>query len=281
LGKWPLSWRAALITSVTEARPVEIFRVSGPSFWPVVCAVGLVTVFGAEIFTLRPVAILGILVLIIGVVGWNWPDSPPSTDEEEDLFQEKVGIPVLLDGSRVVKRSAMWLWLLLEGIALTSFMFSYFFLRTQSESWPQDNLPLPDASLVGIVTLILLLNGFVLKRALTAVQSDKQLRMRLLLLAGFILETAALTLFFFDLTQLPFDWRTNGYGSIFFGLSGFVIFILLIGLGAGIFTQYWAWRGSYSAKKTLAVNNLTTYWLVLLPYWLFAIGLLYLSPYWN
>src|SRR5690606_23683392 len=40
LGRWPLTWRAALTTTPFDARPVEIFRVAGPSIWPFIAAVG-------------------------------------------------------------------------------------------------------------------------------------------------------------------------------------------------------------------------------------------------
>jgi cytochrome c oxidase subunit I+III len=281
LAEWPLKWRAALVTSTTEARPVEIFRVSGPSFWPVVCAVGLVTVFGAEIFTLRPVALIGILVLVVGVVGWNWPNTLPTSQEEEEKFERDIGIPVRPEGSRIVTRSAMWLWLLLLGIALASLMFSYFFLQVESDVWPQDNLPLPSMTWVLIATVLLLLNGYVVRRAVKAVEGDRLGRLRLMLLVGFILETTILALFVYDLSGLPYSWTTNAYGSIFFGLSGFIIFMFLIGLGSNLFTQYWSLRGIYSSKRMTAVENVATYWSMMIPYWLLAISLLYISPYLN
>jgi len=279
LAEWPLKWRAALITSVTEAKPVEIFRVSGPSFWPVVCAVGLVTVFGSEIFSLRPVALVGILVLVVGVVGWNWPDTSPTSTEEEKAFAEKYDIPVRPYGSRVVARSAMGLWLLLLGIALASFLFSYFFLQVQSDVWPQDNLPLPTAEWVALATLILAANAFVVRRAVQFIKAQNLGRTRLMLALGFLLEAAVLALLMYDLGQMPFDWRTNAYGSIFFALAGFLILMLLIGIGTNLFTQYWTWRGVYSPERSATIENTATYWMVIVPYWLLAIGILYGSPY--
>ncbi|MCA9973928.1 MAG: cytochrome c oxidase subunit I [Anaerolineales bacterium] len=279
MAEWPLNWRAALITSITEARPVEIFRVSGPSFWPVVCAVGLVTVFGSEIFSLRPVALLGILVLIVGVVGWNWPDPNPSPVEEELAFEAKYDIPVRQYGSQVVARSAMALWLLLLGIALTSFLFSYFYLQVESDVWPQGNLPPPGLTWVAIATVCLLLNGTAVRRAVLQLRQERIGRTRLWLAVGFVLETAVIALLVYDLAQLPFDWTTNGYGSIFFGLAGYMILMLLIGLGTNLFTQYWAWRGIYSPKRSATIDNTSTYWLVMIPYWLLVVGILYGTPY--
>lgn len=279
LAEWPLSWRAALITTATDAKPLEIFRVSGPSFWPVVCAVGLVTVFGSEIFSLRPVALLGLLVLVVGVIGWNWPDTSPTATEEEEAFEKEYGIPVRPYGSRTVARSAMWLWLLLLGIALTSFTFSYFFLRVESAVWPQGNLPLPAIKWVALATIPLLLNGVVVQRAVNAIKEERLGRARLMLALGFLLGAATLGLLVYEFVQLPFDWRTNGYGSIFFALGGFMMLMLIIGLGINLFTQYWTWRGVYSPQRSATIENTATYWIVMIPYWLVTIGILYGSPY--
>lgn len=279
LARWPLKWRATLVTTITDAAPVEIFRVSGPSFWPVVCAVGLVTVFGSEIFSLRPVALIGIGILLIGVVGWNWPQPNPTSTEEELAFEAKYGIPVRPYGSRVVTLSAMWLWLLLLGIALTTFTFTYFYLRVESSMWPQGNLPLPNVLWVALATPLLLANGFTARRSVQHIRADEQGRLRLMLGLGFLLEVAVLALFVYDLGQMPFDWSTNAYGSIFFAIAGFMILQLLIGLGTNLFTQFWTWRGIYSSTRSATVENNANYWLVMIPYWLIVVGILYGSPY--
>ncbi|MCB8944449.1 MAG: cytochrome c oxidase subunit I [Ardenticatenaceae bacterium] len=279
LAEWPLSWRAALITSVTDAQPEEIFRVSGPSFWPVVCAVGLVTVFGSEIFSLRPVALLGIIVLVIGVVGWNWPEPNPSSRAEEEAFEKAYNIPVRTFGSRIVARSAMWLWLLLQGIALASFSFSYFFLQVESDVWPQGGLAAPPVMRVGVALLLLLVNAVALRRAAQQIRQNRLRPVLVMLVVGFPLQVAALGLLVFDLWQLPFDWATNAYGSAFFGLAGYMVLMLVIGLGTSLFALYGTWRGFYSPDRSATVENTAVYWQIMVVYWLVMMGILYGSPY--
>ena len=65
LAGWPLRWRAALVTSVTYAQPQEIFRVASPSLWPFVAAVGLITIFAAEVFSTRWLVLAGALTLLV------------------------------------------------------------------------------------------------------------------------------------------------------------------------------------------------------------------------
>src|SRR5680860_495005 len=44
LAQWPLRWRAAAIVGTANARPQEVFRVAGPSLWPLIAASGVVLI---------------------------------------------------------------------------------------------------------------------------------------------------------------------------------------------------------------------------------------------
>lgn len=277
--RWPLKWRGAMITSTVEGKPVEIFRVAGPSLWPFVAAVGLVIVFAAEIFGLRAVSLLGIATLVLGIVGWNWPESVPTTDEEERAFTAECDIPVRSYGSQVVSRSAMYLLILLLGIALTSFLFSYFYIRIENETWPLDNLARPNLLLPAVGTLLLLLNGGSLRWAAQKLREERQGQLRLGLGLGFLLEVGALGVLFYDFSQLGYDWQINAYGSLVYIIGGFLALLLVTGIGINLFTQYWAWRGIYSSERKVAVENTALYWTAVIFFWLVTIGVVYVSPY--
>lgn len=279
LARWPLNWRAVLVTSALDAKPEEIFRVSGPSIWPFLTAVSLVTIFGAEIFELRPVALLGIFGLVTGIVGWNWPEDAPTTTEEEEAFAQKHNIPVRPHGSRTVNRGGMWLFILILGIALTTLLLSYFYIRLETPIWPPQNLPLPTLTWVGIATLPVLLNAAVLHWALRQLRKAKQRCLRAGLAAAFLLEVSTFALLTYDFSQLTFDWRINAYGSLFWVIGGFLFLLLLIGIGMNIFVQAWAWRGIYSPERFTPVENTAVFWTAMIAFWVVTIGVLYISPY--
>ena len=280
LGNWPTTWRAAMITSTVDARPVEIFRVSGPSIWPFIAAVGLVTIFGSEIFSLRPLSLLGIVVLVIAIIGWNWPSETPTSDEEERAFEKEHGIPVRTYGSRVVSRSAMMLLILLISIALASFLFTYFYIRVESPVWPQDGIGLPNLLWVGLGTLFMLLNVPILRWVVHKIRDDNDQRsLKLGLFLGFLLEVGVLATLFYDLSLLSFTWQTNAYGSAFYAVAGFMLLLLIGGIGINIFTQFWSWRGIYHKDRYVAIENTALYWTALAVIWLVAIGVIYVSPY--
>jgi heme/copper-type cytochrome/quinol oxidase subunit 3 len=103
--------------------------------------------------------------------------------------------------------------------------------------------------------------------------------LRLALGLTFILGALALTGLVLYYIRLPFDWTTNAYGSIFFTLGGYALVVLACGLAISLFTQFWAWRGRYTAREHLAVYNLLWYWTGAVGVWLVTFGVLFVLPY--
>ncbi len=281
LADWPVTWRAAMVTSAFEAKPEEIFRVSGPSLWPLTTAIGLITVFAAEIWQLHYTALVGIGIIIVSLIGWHWPSDTPTSDEEERAFEEKHGIPVWTTGSRAVGRGGMMLLILILWIALFCFHFSYFFLRVQHEVWPLDNLPLPNWSLAALSTGLMLLSGGTVLWAVRGIRGGSNVRLALGLFVTFGLGAAAVAVQVYDYLQLTFDWQTNAYGSLFYIVGGYAIVVTLGGLLINALTQFWAWRGQYTAQRHVMAENTTLFWYSAIALWIVVYGVLYGAPYFT
>jgi cytochrome c oxidase subunit I+III len=277
LGRWPLTWRAGLVTSALDAKPQELFRISGPSLWPTITAVGLVTIFASEIFSLRPISLLGIFVLLGGIVGWIWPEKAAAPDEAELAFEREHGIPVRRSGSQVVNRAAMWLFILLIAIALMTFLFSYFYVRLEQTSWPPDNLPLPGFLWVGLGAGSLLVSSLLMFWTLRRVRQGRPGWAGLAV--GLPFQVAATALLVYELWQTPFDWRINAYASLFFAINAFVLLWLLGGLFMSLLTLLWLWRGVFQENRSVAVENTAVYWLAIFVVWLVVIAAIYVAPY--
>jgi cytochrome c oxidase subunit I+III len=278
LAGWPLRWRAALVTSLTDARPQEIFRVASPSLWPFVSAVGLITIFAAEVFSERWLVLLGALVLGFGMIAWNWPEAAPVTEAEEEAFEREYDIPVTTKSSAAIARGAMALLLLVLGIAFGSLLLTYFYLRLDNPIWPPVGVQ-PPQPLLPALALVLLAGAAVSVRwAVHRIQAGDQGRLRLGLLLAFLLGAAALALTLYDFWQLEFEWSLNAYASIYYTLGGFLIALLAAGVVMGLLVLFWAWRGQYSRRHHIAVGNLLWYWYALVAGWLVGFGTLYLAP---
>lgn len=278
LAGYPLHWRAALLTSELDAQPQEVFRVSGPSIFPFVTAVGIMLIFGAEIFSARWVVVAGALVMILGLIGWHWPDRIETT-ERELAFEREHQIAVYPNGSPTVARWGMRLFVLLIGIALALFLFSYFYIRLSHAVWPPPEIPLPNVLLPSIATLFLVATGVAMYRARKVIEADQPQQLRIWLAVVFMLGALAAGLLYLDLRQLPFDHSSHAYGSLFYTFGGFLLVITSGGLVLNAFTQWWAWQGRYSARAHPAIEVSTLYWHATVVFWLIAAAVMYGTPY--
>lgn len=277
LSEWPLRWRAALITGAIDGEPVEIFRVAGPSIWPAVAGIALVVVFGSEVFSIHWLSILGILAFVVALIGWHWPNKIPYTDKERD-FEERFKIPVRPNGSVTIGRWGMGLALLLLGIALSSFLFTYFYIRLENPIWPPESIPAMGLVRPAIATVLLLLGVIVARWAVVSVRNGDLGKLRLGLALVFLLGAGALGIMIYEFVQLPFTWELNAYASIFYALGCYMLLLLFIALGMNLFVQAWAWLGHYTELDHAAVENSALFIYGIFVFWIITFGILYLAP---
>jgi cytochrome c oxidase subunit I+III len=273
-----VQWRAALVSSPLDGQPREVFRVSGPSIWPFIASVGTITIFAAEVFSLRLVSLAGILVVIVALAGWHWPDKAPSTEEEEERFEEEYGVAVYSGGSPTVTRWAMYLLILLIAIALATFLFSYWYLRLQATLWPLDGLPLPDLLPGGIMVGLALLAAVAAWLSLRAIRAGNHTPMRLFLALATLLAIAAIGVGAWDYSRVPFSWTDNAYGSLWWVLGAFAFAVMAAAVIMAVIVQYWGLQGHYSRRRNGAVANAARYFTAAFVVWLLTFGTLYLVP---
>lgn len=278
LSHYPTRWRGALTTSAIDAQPEEVFRVSGPSIWPFVTAVGIITIFGAEIFSLRILVGLGAITLIGGLIGWHWPN-PVETTEEELEFERTHGIPVRPNGSRIVARWAMSLLMLIVGIGLSALLFSYFYIRFQNTAWPPENIAMPNLFLPLISTVIMVLSGGAMWWGIKQIQQNHTGKLQMALAAVFGLGALALGILIYDFGQVDFTHETHAYGSLYYLLNGLLVLLVGSGLIQHGATQLWGWMGYYSDREHVAIEVTGRYWFATIAFWIVIVATVYVSPY--
>lgn len=279
LARWPTSWRAAMVTSTLEGRPLEIFRVAGPSIWPFVAAVGLIIVFGSEIWSLRWLAGIGALIFIASLVGWHWPRKSPTSEADEQAFAREHGILVQSHGSRTVARNGMILTLLVFGVGLADLLFSYFYIRLENQVWPPPGIGNPDWLLPVIGLVLWFLSLIPSTLSVRAIHEDRQPSLRNNLLFSLLLAAVGTGLVFYALLTKNYTVSDHAYASLFILIEGFLAFLMLGGLGMNLFVQYFARRGEYSSSRYIAVENTALYFTVTAVFGLIIAAVLYGIPY--
>ncbi len=278
LSEWPLRWRAALITGTSDADPEEVFRVAGPSIWPLVAALGTVAIFAAELLKLRLGALAGALVIVVAVIGWNWPEDAAITEEEELAFEERHRIPVRVGGSLALARWGTGLLILFLGIAFTSFLLAYFYLRLENLDWPPPGISLPAPGAAVVAGALVLAGAVSMYRALHGIKADDQRRLRVGLAVAAALGGIGVAVQALEVTGVVFDSQTHAYGSIFHVMGWFCLMVAVAGIVMALMTLYWAVRGRYTARRHVPVANVALYWAALAVIWVIGFATLYLTP---
>lgn len=170
-----------------------------------------------------------------------------------------------------------------EALLFSSLIASYFYLRFRAgpHQWPPPGIAPPELTLPLVMTAILWSSSIPVHLAAKAIERGRQRGLRLGLLAGFVLGATFLGLQLFveyPRTLTLFTPRTNAYGSLFFTLTGFHGFHVLVGLALSVFVQVRAWQGAFDHRRHLMVRNFAMYWHFVDAVWALILCTVYLSP---
>jgi cytochrome c oxidase subunit I+III len=278
MGEWPLRWRANLTVGVTSARPEEVVRIAGPSIWPLVAAIGTVTIFAAELLKLRVGALAGAAVLVAAVIRWNWPESIEMDIASEEAFERRHGIPVRPGGSPVISRWAIGLAVLFLSIFLGALLLSYFYLRIENTVWPPPGFSDPAIGTGALAFIVIVVAAVSARRALAAVQAGDLTGMRIAAALAALAGLAAMVVVIEDLWTLDFGATEHAYGSIFFTLASFLLVIAAAGAIMATMVLWWSRGGRFSARHHNPVVVLWRYWISVAVMWAAGLFTLYLGP---
>jgi cytochrome c oxidase subunit I+III len=278
LSQWPLRWRAAVIVGTADGRPQEVFRVSDPSIWPLVAACGVVVIFLAELVKLRWGAAVGALVIVGAVIGWNWPQEPPMSVEEEADFEREYGVPVNAGGSVIVATWGTAMVMLFVAIAFSALLLSYFYLRLANPQWPPPGVGDPGLSQAVLAAALVAASGAGIRAARRRLGAGDQRGFVRGLVLALVLAGAGVVVQWLDVAGLNLGWTDHAYGSIFLTLVGFVSVVALGAMIMLAMTVFWALRGGYTARRHAAIANVARFWTAMVVVWVVGYGVLYLGP---
>jgi cytochrome c oxidase subunit I+III len=278
LGEWPLRWRAAVVVGTSDARPVEIFRVSNPSIWPLITAGGVVMIFLAELVKLRWGAAVGAVIIIVAVIRWNWPQPPPMTADEEDAFEREYGVPVNAHGSVIVARWATGLLILFFSVAFSALLLSYFYLRLENPLWPPADVGIPPRGQAYVAAALVVASAAGVPFARRSIAGGDMRGFRGGLVAALLLGGAGVIVQVLALAELDVTWTAHAYGSIFYTLAGFVLAVAFAALIMLAMVVYWAHRGTYTYRRHAPIANVARFWSAMVVIWVVGFATLYFGP---
>jgi cytochrome c oxidase subunit I+III len=278
LSEWPLRWRAAVIVDTASGRPQEVFRVSGPSIWPLVAGGGVWLIFLSELLKLRIGIGIGALVIVAAVIAWNWPQEPPMTVEEEEAFEREHGVPVNAGGSVVVAAWGTGIAILFFGIALGSLLLSYFYLRLENPVWPPPGVDVPVLTGALIAAALMVISVVAVQAALRRVRAADQRGFLRGLIMTLVLAVTGAAAQGYDVARMAIGPGGHAYGSVFATLTGFAYVVMTGVLIMLTMVIFWALRGQLDVRRHAVVRNVATLHTAAVVMWLICFGTLYLGP---
>ncbi len=174
---------------------------------------------------------------------------------------------------------AMLIVIMNEAVIFASLVASYFYLRFNSPTWPQDNLKRPELILPAIMTVLQVSSSLFMQWGLSSIKRGRTGRMRLALLIALLLAAGFLGMQAYEYTHSEFGPQTNAYGSLFFTITGIHGLHVLIAILMNLFIQVRAGFQHFTARRHLAVENVSLYWHFVDIVWLVIFTSLYLSTY--
>lgn len=183
------------------------------------------------------------------------------------------------------RTTAWWgmvLFITTEAAFFAVLLASYFYLRFASPGpWPPGGIEDPK------LLKPLIMTGLLLASSAPMVWADRQIRKGRVgrtaagVTLAFVLGSAFLVLQGFEYAEKlrTFTLTTNVYGSLFYSITGFHGFHILVGLLMMGFLLVGAARGRYGAHRHERVQLVAFYWHFVDAVWIFILSSLYLSPH--
>lgn len=251
--------RETIITSVIDAKPIQVLRVPGPSWWPLLTAVATGGFFIAATFHAWLLTGLSALLAFVFILCWVWETGEIPAQNTRDAGCGYV-LPLYSSGTDSVGWWAMFITILGDGAAFISLIFAYFFFWTVNPAWPPPAYP-PFALELPLIALMTLLGagglitwaGLNLKRGL-----NRRFQIAVGLGCVALIIFAALQLNWLYGTGL--EPTEHAYPAIIWTLLLYHLLHVAVAIIMGIYVVVRYWAGRLDRKHNLDLRNTALFW---------------------
>ncbi len=133
--------RELMITSVLDARPLQVMRIGGPTVKPMLAAVTLGSVFILTTFHFYLAAAAGAVAALAAILWWLWTGTGIMPEKKEKHAGLGVVLPLSSSGPRSPGWWAMFITMMADSTAFASLVFGYLFYWTIHPEFPPAGQP--------------------------------------------------------------------------------------------------------------------------------------------
>ena len=128
--------RETLIVSAIDARPLQIQRLPGSSFLPLLAAVTLGGFFVFGTFHWWKAALASTVASVGVIVAWLWSGTARIPEKDEKEARPGETLPLYVSGAASIGWMGMFIMMLADMTAYASLVFGYFFFWTVHDDFP-------------------------------------------------------------------------------------------------------------------------------------------------
>ncbi|KFN45302.1 cytochrome c oxidase subunit I [Arenimonas composti] len=268
--------REILGSSLLDARPEQVIRVSGSSWLPLLAALTIAVLLSAFIAKAYVLAALVLLPLVALFVAWAW-----TTGDRTAPVSLRAG-PGLELPSQYAARNAPGWWalvivLLFDGALFAALVFAYFYLWLGSPVWPPDGA-VPGATMPLLAAGLLALGWPVSAWAQRRLDEARNPSMRHALLGATVAGVAATALHLLTLATSLQAPQVHAYPAVVWTLAGFNALHVAIGALMLLFVVARSWSGYVAATRPLELRVAAGFWRYTIVQGLVMLAVIHLFP---
>ncbi len=181
--------RETIVTTVLDARPLQVVRLGTPSFIPMATAVALGSVFILTTYHLYWWSLAGAFVTLGCVLTWLWTGTAIIPEKPEKSIGHGIVVPLYISGPSASGWWAMFITMLADATAFSGLVFGYYFYWTVHPDFPP-----PDAAGPGVFWPMVAMGTQLASWAATVVAREVHARGQVLAARGLLVVGIVLTL---------------------------------------------------------------------------------------
>ncbi|NLA68728.1 MAG: cytochrome c oxidase subunit I [Gammaproteobacteria bacterium] len=268
--------RELIGSSLLDARPEQVIRVSGPSRLPLLAALALAVLLAFFIAGLYWPALAMLPVLLAILWRWAWTTGDPGGP---DAVEAEPGLVLPTQGSA---RNAPGWWalvmsLLVDGSPFASLVFSYFYLWLGTDAWPPAGLGIAGWPAAIASLLLLLACGAAAEHAARALRREEGTRAATAWVAATVLGAGSIAAQAWAMAPAGAPGR-HAYASVAWTLAGFHAVHVLLAMLFAAFVAARLRRGLVTAARPLEARVAAGLWRYTVGQGLLAWAVLHLFP---
>ena len=252
--------RETIVTSVLDARPIQVMRVTGPAYITIAAAGFTGGAFIFPTFHIYWPAVLCAVAAVACVITWLWTSTAPIPEKPKKDAGLGLRLPLYASGPNACGWWGMYITMLGDATAFASLVFGFFFYWTSNTAFPPPGMATPSAAFVGAGVAAIALSWALTRLARDRNRAGSPRTLRLALPAAAALAAAGGASVAWGAWAAELDPTEHVYPAMVWVL----ILWLSVHLLAGVIMQLYCLAKSLAGRLTPEhdqdIGNVALYW---------------------